>query len=153
MADPILYQDARARLAGQMQALRAATRPTEKLQAATALLGTLGTLAANAPTEELRARWLAQYRALQPQAAALRAQVTDGAPGAVLRELDKFSDTVLAFGNQVVEGAGNVVEGVTGTIAAAPALLKAVPYIIIAVVIAAAFVLTKIGPQLVKRRK
>ena len=146
MANPTLYQEARARLAGQMQTLRAATRPTDKLNAATALLGTLGTLAANAPTEELRARWLEQYRTLQPQAAALRAQVTDGAPGAVLRELDKFSDSILNFGGQVLEGAG-------GLVAAAPGLVKAAPFIIVVVVIAAAFVLVKIGPQLMKRRK
>lgn len=146
MADPTLYQEARARLAGQMQTLRAATRPTEKLQAATALLGTLGTLAANAPTEELRARWLEQYRTLRPQAALLRSQVSDGAPGAVMRSLDAFSTAVLNFGGQVLEGAG-------GAIAAAPTLVKNAPFIILVVVIAAAFVLVKVGPQLAKRRK
>lgn len=146
MANATLYDQARARLAGQMQTLRAATRPVAKLDAATALLATLGTLAANAPTEELRARWLEQYRALQPQAAALRAQVSDGAPGAVLQSLDKFSDAVLQFGNQVVEGAGGIIEG-AGNVA------KFAPVILLVAVIAAAVVLVKIGPQLLKVKK
>lgn len=117
------------------------------MDAINAVMGTLGTLAANAPTEPLRESWLQQYRALQPQAANLRAQINaDEQPGAVLQALDKFSDAVLGFGNQVLEGAG-------GVIAAAPGLVKAAPWVIVAIAVAAAVVLVMVGPQLLKRKR
>lgn len=151
--DANLYQVAREQLAGEMLALRNATRPTDKLRAATTLLNTLGTLAANAPTEELRARWLEQYRALAPQAALLRASVSNDAPGAVMQSLEAFSSAVLTFGNQVVEGAGQAIEGAGGIIGSAPGLLKALPVVLVIVAVLAAVVLVKIGPQLVIKGK
>lgn len=107
--DATLYTQARGQLGAATAALRAASTPTAKLEACITVLRIIGTMAANAPTPALRDAWLAQYRILQPKSAALRAQVTDSAPGAVLRELDKFSDSVLTFGGQVLDGAGAIV--------------------------------------------
>lgn len=143
MADATLYTKARSELGAAVAALRAATKPVARLDAATVVLRILGNLAANAPTEELRTRWLAQYRALQPEAARLRAEVTDAAPGAVLRALDKFSDAVLAFGGEVLEGAGGLAQGIGG-------IAKAGPWLLLALLAVAAIVVVQIGPQLVR---
>lgn len=144
--DQVLYTQARGQLGAALVALRAAGSPTAKLDAVTTVLRITGTMAANAPTPDLAARWLVQYRVLQPQAAQLRGQVSDGAPGAVLRSLDKLSDAVLTFGGQVLEGAG-------GLAAAAPKVLAAAPWLLALALVAVAVVAVKVGPQLVGRRK
>lgn len=141
MTDATLYNKARGELGAALAALKAATKPVAKLEAATVVLRLLGTLAANAPTEALRAEWLAQYRALQPEAARLRAEVTDNPPGAVLRALDKFSDAVLSFGGKVLEGAGGVAVGVGQ-------LAKAAPWLTLAVIAGVVVVAVFAGPKL-----
>lgn len=146
MANAELFTQARSQLGAAMGAFRTATTPLAKVDAATTVLRLIGTMITNAPTPELRDRWAAQYRILQPQAATFRAQISSGAPGTVLRELDKFSDAVLTFGGQVLEGAG-------GAIAAAPGVLKSAPWLIALALVVVAIVAVKVGPQLVRRRK
>lgn len=148
MVDAALYERTKARLASLQQAARAATAPKTKLTALTDLLNAIGVMAANAPTVALRERWIAQYRVLQPQVGNLRAQVNSdtGIPGAVLQTLDKFSDSVLNFSQQVLDGVG-------GTIAAAPKVLGATPWLVVAALVLAAVVVVKVGPQLLKARR
>lgn len=143
MSDAILFTQARGQLGAATAALRAASTPVAKLDAATTVLRIIGTMAANAPTAALRDAWLAQYRILQPKAALLRGQVTDGAPGAVLLELSKFSDAVLTFGGQVLDGAGGVVQGIGS-------IVRSGPWLVVTLLVLAAIVLVKVGPQLVK---
>lgn len=146
MADAALYTKARSELGGATAALRAAKDPQAKMAAITTVMRILGQLAANAPTDQLRAAWLAEYRRLEPKAATLRAQVTYDPPGAVLRSLDALSDEVLGFSTKVLEGAGDIVK-------AAPKALEALPWLVLAGLIVAAVVVVKVGPQLLKARK
>jgi hypothetical protein len=141
MADAVVYERVRAEIGALRERLRAASSPTAKLEAATILLNRLGVLAANAPTADLQARWLEQYRILQPQVAMLRGTVTNGAPGAVLRSLDAFSDAVLTFSGEVLEGTGGVIAG-------AGATARALPVLLLVAIVAVAIVLVKVGPQL-----
>ena len=122
------YADRQAQLAQLQNALRSAGSPAEKLDAATSLLNVIGQLAVLAPTPALRERWLAKYRALQPQAAALRAGQSTDPPAAWLRDLDAFSDRVLGVADAVVGG----VEGIA---AGAGSLARALPLIVIVLLI------------------
>lgn len=122
------YADRQAQLERLRAALVSADRPADKLIAATSLLNVVGQLAVLAPTEVLRARWMAHYRELQPQAAALRASQTADPPAAWLQQLAQFSDRVLG----VVDA---VVGGVEGIAAGAGGLARALPLIVIVILI------------------
>lgn len=141
-----LFNRARAQLGDALAALRAARTLVAKVDGATTVLRIIGTMAANAPTQELANRWVEQYRILQPKAATLRAQLQSGAPSALVLEIGKFYDAVTTFGGQVLEGAG-------GVVAAAPKVLQSAPWILALAVVAVAVVAIKVGPQLLKARR
>lgn len=149
MANAELFTRARAQLGDALAALRAARTDVAKVDAITTVLRIIGTLAQNAPTQELATRWLEQYRILQPQAAALRSRLSSGAPGELTREIGKLYDAVTTFAGQVLEGAG-------GVVAAAPTIVKSAPWLLALAVVAVVVVAIVVGPQLVKsygRRK
>lgn len=97
----------------------------------TQLLGAIAQAITNAPTTDLRDRWLAQYNALRPAAVQSRALVSDAEkPAAVLQQLDKVSDKVLQLADDVAAGVGGVAR-------ALPKLFTSLPFIIGALAIAA----------------
>ena len=139
MADPNLYAQARTQLPSYLAAVQAA-KGEQKLYATSALVRLIGTLAANAPDMAQRAAWLVQYKALVAQEAALP-KPDYGDPAPWLKALDRFSDSALAVGRDVLNG-------VTGTVAGVAGLAKALPILTVVALVLAAVVLVKVGPQL-----
>jgi hypothetical protein len=146
VADANLYAQAVAQLPGAIAQVNTASGES-KLYATSALVRLIGTAAANAPTMTLRASWLAQYKALAAQEAALP-KPDYGAPAAWLKALDSFSDFAIQTGKDILSG-------VAGTVKTLPAIAKALPWLTLALIVVAGVVLVKWGPSLlpVKRGK
>lgn len=99
------YEEWTAKVAALREQLRQASG-VARLDVGTSLLNAIGQAAAAAPDPTLRERWLAQYRALRVEVAALRAQFTERPPAAWLRALDVVSDKALGLADDVVKGVG-----------------------------------------------
>lgn len=141
-----LFAKARAQLGDASAAIRAARTLVAKVDAATTVLRIIGTMTANAPTQELASRWLVEYRNLQPKAATLRAQLQSGAPSALVLEIGKFYDAVTSFAGKVLEGAGGLVQEL-------PKAAKSIPLLIALALVVVAVIAIKVGPQLAGRLK
>jgi hypothetical protein len=122
-----ILSDLKSRIIDQRAALRAATSVETKVAALTALLNSIGQLAAQyrtAGNEELVTRWMAQYRALQDAAAQARAMAGKGeAPSRIMVVLDQIGDRAIAVTDTVVRAAEGVVSGIGTTARLLPLLL------------------------------
>jgi hypothetical protein len=142
VADAALYAQALTQIPAAMAKVSQASGES-KLYATSSLVRLIGTAAANAPNLALRASWLAQYRALAAQEAALP-KPGYGAPADWLKALDHFSDFALQVG-------GDVLKGVAGTVNTLPAIARALPWLTLVAIIGAVVVLVKWGPSLVPK--
>ncbi len=99
------YPEWVARVTALRDQLRGATG-VARLDVGTSLLNAIGQAATAAPDPALRDRWLASYRGLRGEVAALRSQYTERPPAAWLRALDVFSDKALTLADDVAQGVG-----------------------------------------------
>lgn len=127
------YAERQAELGRLRAELRAATRPADRLHLVTSLLNAIGQLAVLAPTEQLRAAWMAQYRELQPTAAALRSSERPDPPAAWLRILDGLSDRAIGFADAVLGGVEDVAGGIGDVAGSAGGLVRWLPLLVIAI--------------------
>lgn len=137
-----IVSDLKSRIIDARAALRAGTSVEAKSTALSALLNAMGQLAAQyrtAGNEELVARWMAQYRSLQDDAAQVRAMANRGEPPSrIMLALDRIGDRALQVTDTVVKA----VEGVTAGIGMTGRLL---PLLLPLALVAAVFVVGKGG--------
>lgn len=131
----LTYAERQAQLRQLRAAVLAARDPEDRLEILTSMLSTIAQLTTLAPTAELRAAWLAQYRGLQPELAALRATLTENPPGAFLRTLDGLADRVVRLADAVVGGVEGVSTGVQGIASGAGGLVRVLPLIALALLV------------------
>lgn len=125
------YAERQANLRQLRAALLDARDPGDRLALLTSMLSTIGQLAMLAPTAALRDAWMAQYRALQPDVAELRGELTENPPGSFLRTLDGLSDRVVRLADAVVGGVEGVSTGVQGIGGSAGSLFRWLPLLVL----------------------
>lgn len=122
-----ILSDLKSRIIDQRAALRAGTSVEAKATALSALLNSIGQLAAQyrtAGNDALVTRWMTQYRALQDAASQARAMAGRGeAPSRIMVILDQIGDRAIAVTDTVVRAAEGVVSGIGTTARLLPLLL------------------------------
>lgn len=113
---PPEYTDLKARFLALRAQVRTPMSARDKLSMLTALVNVIGQLAKFAPTPDLAARWMGQYRTLFATLGSLRSQVTDNPPSSFMLQLDKFSDGAIAIGSEALNLLDKGASGIVSTL-------------------------------------